>query len=49
MCDFIIKDEIKNEVVRNKVGMVFFEDSIFEVRLRWFLVMLDENLYALLR
>ncbi|KAF3651248.1 Phosphoribosylaminoimidazole carboxylase, chloroplastic [Capsicum annuum] len=36
MCGFTRADRVRNEIIREKVGVVSVEDKIREVRLRWF-------------
>nr|XP_009775483.1 PREDICTED: uncharacterized protein LOC104225402 [Nicotiana sylvestris] len=36
MCGHIRKDKIRNEVIRDKVGVAYVEDKLWESRLRWF-------------
>ena len=36
MCGHTKKDKIKNEIIRNKVGVVPIEEKMRETRLRWF-------------
>ncbi|KAF3645205.1 putative pre-mRNA-processing factor 6-like [Capsicum annuum] len=36
MCRFTRADRVRNEIIREKVGVVSVEDKIREVRLRWF-------------
>ncbi|WP_317593309.1 hypothetical protein, partial [Lactiplantibacillus plantarum] len=36
MCGHTRKDKIRNEVIRNKVGVVPIEEKMRETRLRWF-------------
>ena len=36
MCGYIRKDNIRNEVIRNKVGVVPIEEKMRETRLKWF-------------
>ena len=36
MCDYTRSDRIKNEVIREKVGVVLIEDKMRETRVRWF-------------
>lgn len=36
MCGHTRSDKIRNEVIQEKVGVVFVSDKIREVRLRWF-------------
>ncbi|PHT35990.1 hypothetical protein CQW23_23690 [Capsicum baccatum] len=36
MCGFIKADRVRNESIREKVGVVSVEDKMWEVRLRWF-------------
>ncbi|KAF3651997.1 Ataxin-3 -like protein [Capsicum annuum] len=36
MCGFMRADRVRNEIIREKVGVASVEDKIREVRLRWF-------------
>ncbi|KAM3395226.1 hypothetical protein P3S68_004231 [Capsicum galapagoense] len=36
MCGFTKADRVRNETIREKVGVVSVEDKLREVRLRWF-------------
>ena len=36
MCGHIRKDKIRNEIIRNKVGVVPIKEKMKETRLRWF-------------
>jgi len=36
MCGYTTKDKIRNEIIRNKVGVVPIEEKMRETRLRWF-------------
>ena len=36
MCELTRRDKVRNEIVREKVGITVVEDKIREVRLRWF-------------
>ena len=36
MCGHIRKDKIRNEIIRNKVGVVPIEEKMNETRLKWF-------------
>ena len=36
MCGHTRKDKIRNEVIRNKVGVVPIEEKMRETRLKWF-------------
>ena len=36
MCGHTRKDKIRNEIIRNKVGVVPIEEKMRETRLRWF-------------
>ena len=36
MCGHTRKDRIKNEIIRNKVGIVSIEEKMRETRIRWF-------------
>ena len=36
ICEHSLRDKVKNDVIRSKVGVVSIEDKLREVRLRWF-------------
>ena len=36
MCEYTRLDRIRNEVIREKVGVASIEDKMRETRLRWF-------------
>ncbi|PKA57507.1 ataxia telangiectasia mutated family protein [Apostasia shenzhenica] len=36
MCGYIQKDKMRNEYIRQKVGVALIEDNLRESRLRWF-------------
>jgi len=36
MCAYTRLDRIRNEVIREKVGVAFIQDKMRETRLRWF-------------
>lgn len=36
MCGQTMKDRVRNEIIRKKVGVSLVEDKMGEVRLRWF-------------
>ncbi|KAF3681514.1 Tropinone reductase 2 [Capsicum annuum] len=49
MCGHTKKDKVRNEMIREKVGVASVEDKIREVRLRWFEHMMRRGLDAPVR
>ncbi|KAF3642569.1 putative nogo-B receptor-like isoform X1 [Capsicum annuum] len=49
MCGFTRADRIRNEIIREKVGVVLVEDKMREVRLRWFVHVMRRGMDAPVR
>ena len=49
MCGHTRKDKIRNEVIRNKVGVVLIEKKMRETILRWFGHVRRRHIDALVR
>ncbi|XP_070036548.1 uncharacterized protein [Nicotiana tomentosiformis] len=49
MCGHTRKDRIRNEIIRDKVGVAYVEDKLRESRLRWFKHVRRRDMDALMR